>query len=217
MIVRAGIAITVSLFMAMVVPLRHFALGTGMGAAGLLMAQEMVVGLALGLAASLLFLSVRQGAAIMGQQIGYQDAGVIDPTNNDEFGSLEMLFEVAFMVFFLMGGGHHMLISIIGKSYGPFPMAAPPDMGVLVQGVIEAGSTMLLFALKLAAPLLAAFFVLSVVLAVLARVLPEMNILILSFPLRIGLGLMMAAAILPTLSSMTAELGNWMNRFLEAV
>jgi flagellar biosynthetic protein FliR len=215
MVVRAGIAMTVTVFLAMVVPLKHAALGTGMAGAGLLMAQEVVVGLALGLAATLLFMAVRQGAAIMGQQIGYEDAGIVDPTTSEEFGSFEMFFEVTFMVFFLMAGGHHMLISIIARSYGAFPMGAPPNMGVLAQGVIEAGSAMLLFALKLAAPLLAAFFILSVVLAVLARVLPEMNILVLSFPLRAGLGLIMASAILPTLSNMTAELGSWMNRFLD--
>jgi hypothetical protein len=41
-----------------------------------------------------------------------------------------------------------------------------------------------------------------------------MNILIASLPMRIGLGLFMAAAILPTVQQFTSELGDWINRLL---
>jgi flagellar biosynthetic protein FliR len=73
---------------------------------------------------------------------------------------------------------------------------------------------MLLFALKLSAPLLAAFMVLSVVLGILARALPEMNILLASLPLRSALGLFMAAALVPALHDFAIELANWLNRNL---
>ncbi len=73
---------------------------------------------------------------------------------------------------------------------------------------------MLVFGLKLAAPVLAAFILMAVVLAILSKVLPEMNILMTSFPIRIGLGLLMAAAIIPLFDSFTSELIKRMNRFL---
>ena len=87
-------------------------------------------------------------------------------------------------------------------------------MAFLAEGVLNAGSTMLVFALKTAAPLLAAFLLLSVVLALLARVLPEMNVLLASLPLRVGMGFFMAAAIMPTLNELADELAAWMNRSL---
>lgn len=49
-----------------------------------------------------------------------------------------------------------------------------------------------------------------------ARVLPELNVLLLSLPLRVGLGMFMAAAIVPTLSTLTDELARWLERFLIA-
>jgi len=61
---------------------------------------------------------------------------------------------------------------------------------------------------------LAGFLILAVVLGVLARVLPEMNILLLSFPLRMGLGLFMASAMVPLLNSFTVQLGRWMSKIV---
>jgi flagellar biosynthetic protein FliR len=202
MIVRAGLAMVLTVLFAKVMP------------ASMLLIKEIATGLALGLAANFLFLAVRQGAAIMALQIGFGDAGVIDPSMGEESDALEIFFEMAFMLFFLAADGHHLLLSIIGRSYQAFPVLSVPDAGMLAEGLLEASATMLLFALKLAAPLLASFVILSVVLGVLARVLPEMNILVLSYPLRVGMGLFLAAAILPSLSNYTSELAQWMNRLL---
>jgi flagellar biosynthesis protein FliR len=44
--------------------------------------------------------------------------------------------------------------------------------------------------------------------------MPEMNILLESLPLRIGLGLILAAAVVPMMNSFIAELADWMNRSL---
>jgi len=66
----------------------------------------------------------------------------------------------------------------------------------------------------LAAPTLGAFLVLMVVLAVLARIAPEMNILFLSFPLCVGLGLIMATVFLPFIGGFVTEFADWMGELL---
>jgi flagellar biosynthetic protein FliR len=68
--------------------------------------------------------------------------------------------------------------------------------------------------LKLAAPILAAFLVLMVVLAVFARMIPEMNILFISLPIRVGLGLLMVAIFLPFINTFVAEFADWMGKLL---
>jgi flagellar biosynthetic protein FliR len=95
-----------------------------------------------------------------------------------------------------------------------FPVGSGLNTAAVAGALVQAGSAMLLLALKLAAPLLAAFLVLAVVLAILARVLPEMNILLTSFPLRVGLGLFMAAIIIPSLDYFTGEIADWMSKLL---
>ena len=55
---------------------------------------------------------------------------------------------------------------------------------------------------------------LLVALALLARLVPEMNILFISMPVRIGLGLIMAATFLPFINGYVTELANWMAKLL---
>jgi flagellar biosynthetic protein FliR len=85
---------------------------------------------------------------------------------------------------------------------------------VLASGIIEAGSALFVASLRLAAPMLAAFLVLLVVLAVLARMVPEINILLVSLPVRVGLGLLMAAIFLPYISAYLGEFADWMGKLL---
>jgi flagellar biosynthetic protein FliR len=87
-------------------------------------------------------------------------------------------------------------------------------MPLLASGVVKAGSTMFLLGLRLAAPMLAAFLLLMVVLAVLARMVPEMDILFISFPLTVGLGLLMAALFLPLINAFLGEFAEWMGKLL---
>jgi flagellar biosynthetic protein FliR len=212
--VRAGIALLVTVFFAIVAP---GAVPPGHAhwlAATVLLVREILCGLALGLAASFVFLAVQQGGRIAAIQMGFAEAGIIDPGSREQERPIAMFLEMTFALFFLAAGGHRLLLTILARSYQAFPVGAVPAPGELAEGLIRAGSTMLVFGLKLAAPVLAAFLILAVVLAVLARVLPEMNVLLTSLPMRVGLGLFMAAAIVPSLHSFTLELARWMKRFL---
>ena len=68
--------------------------------------------------------------------------------------------------------------------------------------------------LRLAAPMLAAFLLLLVVLAVFARIMPDMNILFISMPLRVGMGLLMASMFLPFINEFVSEFADWMGKLL---
>ena len=80
--------------------------------------------------------------------------------------------------------------------------------------VMQAGSLMLLLSLRLAAPILVAFLLMLVVLAIMARLVPEMNILFVSMPIRVGLGFLMGAMLLPFFQEYINEFATFMNRLL---
>lgn len=215
MIVRAGMALWVSLFYIFTMPLHPVsAAEQGYFALGLLIVGEMVIGLGLGLAANLVYLAVQQGGKIIAQEMGLTDASVIDPTTGEETEPVSMFFEMTFLVLFLAVGGHHILLALIGQSYDVFPPGQAPQVGRLAEAVLTTCGQMMVFALKLSAPLLAAFLILTMALGVVAKALPETNVLFLSFPLRIGLGLLIAAALVPSLGAFTEELQDWLGTFL---
>jgi len=215
--VRAAMALLMTLFFAAMTPPPNLgAVQVAPMAAIILIIGEALVGLALGLAASLVFRSVQVGARFAGRQMGFAIANVIDPTTGEQASPVGMIFETCFMLLFFAARGHHLLVLAMDASFRAFPIASVPDIPMLVAGLVKGGSAMMLFSMRLAGPVIAAFVVLSVLLGVIARVLPEMNILVLSFPLRIGLGLLIAAALMPMMNDFTLELADWMSRFFIA-
>lgn len=208
-IARAGIAIVLTAFFGIVTPPRFMLVGS-YGQAGLLLAGEIVIGLGLGLTINLVFLAVQQGGRIIGILLGLADAGIIDPVNGEEADPAGLILETIFALLFLAARGHELLLRVIGGSMKAFPLGGAVNIAALTEAVVSAGSAMLEFALRLAGPMVAAFFLLAVVLAVLARVMPDMNILFESYPLRLGLGMLMALAILPSFTRFVEDLSGWM-------
>jgi len=216
MVVRAGLVLLLTVFFGATMPPAIDGAAVHWLSAIVLIFQEAIIGLGLGLAARLVYTAVQQGGMIAAQQMGFSDAGVIDPVSGSKSRPIATFFEMIFALLFLAAGGHHLLLTIIARSFKGFPVGGTPDISLLTEGIVVAGSAMLLFALKLAAPILAAFLILAVMLCILARVLPEMNILMASFPLRVGAGIFMAAAIMPSFHAFTGELAKWMQRYLIA-
>ena len=215
-VARIGLVLLLSVFFAAIMPPGVSGVGVHWLHAVVLILQEAIIGLALGLAARLVFLAVEQGGLIAAQQMGFADVEAIDPLSEAQDSPVAALFEMTFALLFLTAGGHQLLLRMLAQSFRSFPLAGNVNVAVLTDGLVEAGSAMLLLALKLAAPLLGGFLILAVLLCILARVLPEMNILLESFPLRVGMGLFMAAAIMPSLETLTNELARWMSRLLTA-
>jgi flagellar biosynthetic protein FliR len=211
---KAGLALLLTVFFALLKPSGLVPAQVSWTAAGILLVREVLGGLALGLAVHLVYLAVQQAGLIMGMEMGLAEAGIFDPVTGEETESMGMFMEMTFALFFLAAGGHHLLLAIINQSYEAFPVGASPGAGAMAEALVRSGSAMLTFALQLAAPLMAAFLVVSVVLAIVARVMPDMDILMTSFPLRIGVGLLLAAAMIPSLGSFTGELARWLDQNL---
>lgn len=214
-VVKVGMAMLLTVFLSTLVPVPSAVLAHVTSVTAIvLVVQEAVLGLVLGLAANMIFLGVQQGARLIAQQMGLTDAEIMDPVTGEGSDSMSQFFEMTFALLFLVAGGHHVLLYIVTKSYEVFPVGQMPQVETMAKTIIEAGAVMLLLAVKLAAPMLAAFLVLAVVLALISRLLPEMNILMASFPLRIGLGLFIAASIMPLMGAFTQELAGWMGKLI---
>ncbi len=212
--IKVAATVVLSVFFAAVVPLGIDVAEISTLKAMLLLAGEATYGLALGVIVSSLFSVVRLSGQIVEREMGLTMAEILDPLTGENGQPLGGLLEMIFVLLFLSANGHHLFLLILSKSYTAFPAGTIPTIQMLTGGVLTAGSAMLIAALRLAAPMLAAFMVLMVALALLARLVPEMNILFISMPVRIGLGLIMAATFLPFLNGYVTEMAGWMAKLL---
>jgi flagellar biosynthetic protein FliR len=180
----------------------------------ILLGGEATYGLALGIIANILFSIVKLGGRIIEDQMGLTMAEVIDPLTEERGQPLASLLEMIFVIAFLAANGHHILIRVIQKSYELFPPGKIPAMADLASKILEATSMMLIAGLQISAPILAALLVLLVALAILARIVPEMDIFFISFPLRLFIGLVMLIAFVPFIDEFVGETAKLMAKLL---
>lgn len=175
---------------------------------------ETVYGLALGLIAYTLFATIRNTAGIVEQQIGLTMANVLDPTTEEQEGVLTVMMELFLILLLFATDSHHILLKIINRSYDHFGIGQIPSIADLTHGVILSGSAMLMMALQMAAPVLAAFLLLMIVMAIMARIAPETNILFLSLPVRVGLGLITLGIMTPFLADYLKHFVQWVDKLI---
>lgn len=180
----------------------------------LLLCNEFLYGLAMGLVAYCLFIVVRQAGEMIEQQMGLNISSILDPFSDEPGQPIGMLLEMVFVLLIFSTESHHLLLQVLGRSFDHYGPGFVPEASVLVGSIIKASSTLLMLALQLAAPLLAAFLLMMVVLAFMAKVAPESDILFLSLPLRIGVGLIMLAVFIPYLAEFIKTMVLWLSRLM---
>jgi flagellar biosynthetic protein FliR len=180
----------------------------------LFLAYESIYGLAIGLMVLILFSVIKISGQIIEVEMGLTMGSVFDPTTGEENQPFGILMETLFILIFLSMDGHHLFLMVISRSFEAFPAGTIPTLATLVDGIVQSFTVMFITALRLAAPLLAISMMLLVALAVLARVVPEMDILFISMTLRVSVGLLMATTFLPFIKEYVTEFSQWMNKLL---
>jgi flagellar biosynthetic protein FliR len=211
---RVATALLLSAFFSIIMPKPFDLAEIKLISAILLIANESVYGLAMGLIVILIFSIVKISGQMVEKQMGLSMAQVLDPTTGESGQPLGLILEMLFILLFLAANGHHILLLIISKSYQTFPVGTIPSIQGLFNGVLESSSIMLIASLRMAAPILAAFLLMMVILAVFARVVPEMNIFFISLPLRVGLGLLMITIFVPFIAEFVSQCSQIMAKLL---
>lgn len=192
----------VKVFLSLTLALLFFPLVKGPGAgvpmdAGLLtlaVAWELAVGLVIGFGAALLFAAVQFGGHLIDQELGLQQANLLDPVLNEQVSILGQFKVLLATLVWLLINGHHLLITAIGDSFRAVPL-----MGMrFTDGVALHVSDTLMrdyfrIGIGIAAPALVTLFLITIAMAFMARTAPEMNVFALSFTLRLAVGLVVVA------------------------
>ncbi|MHC4637052.1 MAG: flagellar biosynthetic protein FliR [Planctomycetota bacterium] len=213
-LIKISMIVILSIFICMVHPVSASVVNAKVLESILLLINELSYGLALGLICSLLFGAVKFAGRIIERQMGLAMASVVDPLTGENTQAVSMLLEMIFILLFLSANGHHFFLQIMARSYEAFPAGTVPTIPIMCEGIVQAGTSMLTAGLRISAPLLAVFLILMVILAVMARIAPEMNILFISFPIKIGIGLIILAMFMPFINSYISEYADWLGKLL---
>lgn len=181
----AGLAITLGLAPALpAMPL--IAPGSGVGLA--ILAEQALIGVAMGFALRLVFTAIDLAGEMIGLQMGLSFATFYDPQTSAQSSVIaEFLNLVATLVFLAMDG-HLMLLMAVAKSFSLLPIGVAILGSAGIGGLVKFGAIVFSSGVMLALPLLAALLITNIALGVLTRAAPQLNIFAVGFPVTLVTG-----------------------------
>jgi len=165
----------------------------------LIMAQQMLIGLAMGFAMQVVFYASELAGEFIGLQMGLGFATLYDASVPGFIPILGQYLGVVFSLAFLAIDGHLLLVSAVVESFQVLPLS-PFTAPSGIFAVVQWGGSIFSFALTLSLPLLAALLITNLALGVLTRAAPQLNIFAIGFPLTILMGFAVLILALPFLA-----------------
>ncbi len=150
---------------------------------------EALLGLSLGLLIRVVFAGVQFGGQLLGFQMGFGVAHVIDPVTGVEAPVLSQMAYLTAILLFLVFDIHHYFLLALGESLKSFPVGSLKVPSPLFLSLVKQSAVLFRLALKLLAPVMAILLLIQIALGLVCRFVPQINVMIVSFPLTIGVGL----------------------------
>lgn len=150
---------------------------------------EMAFGLAMGMALSLVFVAAQWAGEMIGQQMGLNLSEVFDPQFGSSGSVLGELYFMLTLVIFLSVNGHREMLLGVHDSFEALPLlTAEVDRQVVdtIVGLLG-GATVL--AIRLAAPMLVTMLIVDLVLGLIGKTMPQMNVMSAGLTLRSVVGM----------------------------
>jgi flagellar biosynthetic protein FliR len=155
--------------------------------------SEFGVGMAIGFAAALVFSGIGLMAELVSVQGGLGAASVLDPTSEASSVVVAALMRSFAILTFLAIDGHHDMLRALVLSYERVPLGVGLPITTFA-GVASFGAIVFETGARLAAPLTVILLTSNVVVGILGRTIPQLNLVSLQLPAQVALTLLVIAA-----------------------
>lgn len=162
----------------------------------LMVVREVGVGLVLGMIMEFLFAAVQFGGHIVGSEMGFGMAVIMDPQSGGQVSPIGRVYYYAALLFYLSVGGDRLLLEAFVGNLSRLPLGQLHFSGSILKALVVLSGEVYTLGFQLVAPVMVALFASSVILGIMARSVPQMNMLMLGFSLKIFVGLIFAGAML---------------------
>lgn len=154
----------------------------------LLFAGEILLGLALSLVIQFLFAGIQTGGQVLSFQMGFSMLTFADPLTGATVPVTSHILYMVAMLIFLGCNGHLIMLHGFADSFA----LAPPGTILLsvpaFEELLYMSGGMFVLAIKIAGPVMGALFLMEVALGLMSRAAPQMHLITIGMPLKIGVG-----------------------------
>lgn len=224
--IRIGLAMALVVFLyPFLAPADHSLMPAGLMPLAVLYLKESFYGIAIGISSSIIFHGFEAAGSMIDNQRGAAQARLLIPQLGEQTSIFGQFYFLMGVTIFLSIGGHLFFFKALIESYDSLPILtlpqAMPDMLAMTDEMMRLTGTVLLLAIQLCAPVLISIFVADVILGIMSRTAPAINVWELGFAIRgllgvvipyLGLGILVSQ--MGSLSMGTADNFQRVLRFL---
>ena len=165
---------------------------------GLVIGAEVILGLLVGFLAQLVFMAAEFAGAVVGYQMGFAAANIFDPSTQQQVSLLSQFQGILAILLFLALDVHHLFLEALVASFERLPPGSLNLAGGAIPMLVDIFSQSFVLSIRIMAPIMVLLMLISLTLGIMSRIFPQLNVLLLSFPLKIGVALMVMGMILGT-------------------
>jgi flagellar biosynthetic protein FliR len=171
-------------------------------------AAEMALGAIFGFVLNLMFAGLQLGAHLVAQQSGIAMAEVLNPGFDAEIDVLSNIYYWVAAMGYFAAGGHRIMIRAVLETFKVLPPMgfSWPDTAMTL--VLQAFAVVYELAIRVAWPVLLALLLSELAMGFISRVLPQFNILVVGFPLRIMVGLLVVWVTMAVAVDLSLQVGD---------
>lgn len=165
----------------------------------LLVAGEVMAGLAIGFAVQIGFACAVVAGEVIGNAMGLGFAAMVDPASGQNNPVLGQFMSILATFLFLAIGGHLALAATIVESYRALPPGDAWLTAESIRGLVFFGGVLFSAGLSIALPVAFALILVQIVMGMLARSAPQLNLFAVGFPAALLAGVVLLAIAAPVL------------------
>jgi len=157
-----------------------------------LLLLEFSIGFFIGFIADLVFQGIKMGGSVLSIQMGLSMAEILDPATGEQQTAVSTMYVYLATLIFFLTGAHQWLFEAIYLSFNAIPIGFWGFVnGGLVQSVLTMSGQIFQIAFGLVMPIFAVLLVTDVLLGLMSKMMPQMNIFMISLPFKVLAGLVL--------------------------
>lgn len=168
--------------------------------------SEVITGLIMGYLLNLTFAGILLAGQLIEVPMGFGVVNVVDPQSGGEMPIVGQFQQIFVLWLFLLFQGDHLIIRALIQSYELIPPAGLAITSMGVKAVVQSFSGMFLLGLEIALPVMGVLFLADMILGIISRLIPQINVFMTGLPIKISIGLMLLVLVLPSLMRLMANL-----------
>jgi len=172
----------------------------------ILIIREALIGISIGFICSMVFTAIEMGGQFIDAQSGFSFSTMVDPVNGTNSAVSARFQNLMAVLLFFAVNAHHVLIRGVADSFTVAPIGQFELNPAVAGGVVDLFTSLFVVAIRISIPVVAACFLADLALAVTSRVVPQMNVLMVGMPMKLGIGLTGLLVALPVVLVMDQRL-----------